>query len=74
LKTLVNFLETKEIEKSEIFIHLKCTKDEAKMLQYIAQRYMKGQDDVLVLELLGDLYKSENYEHLEHLKEMKNIL
>jgi len=74
LKTLVNFLNTKEIEKSEIFIHLKCTKDEAKMLQYIAHRYMKGQDDVLVLDLLRDLYESENYEHLEHLKELKNLL
>ena len=74
MKTLVNFLNTKEIEQSDIFIHLKCTKDEAKMLQYIAHRYMKGQDDVLVLDLLRDLYESENYEHLEHLKELKNLL
>ncbi|WP_297483607.1 AAA family ATPase, partial [Sulfurimonas sp.] len=74
MNTLVNFLKTKEIEKSDIFIHLKCNKDEAKMLQHIAVKYMKGQDDVLVLELLQDLYKSENYEHLQHLKEVKNLL
>jgi len=74
LKTLVNFLKTKEIEKSDIFIHLKCNKDEAKMLRHIAAKYMKGQDDMLVLELLQDLYKSENYEHLQHLKEVKNLL
>jgi len=74
LKTLVNFLETKEIEKSDIFIDLKCSKDEAKILQYIASKYMKGQDDVLALDLLQDLYKSENYEHLNHLKEIKNLL
>jgi len=74
LKTLVNFLKTKEIEKSDIFIHLKCNKDEAKMLRHIAAKYMKGQDDMLVLDLLEDLYKSENYEHLQHLKEVKNLL
>jgi len=74
LKTLVNFLNTKEIEKSEIFIHLKCSKDEAELLRYIAQKYVKGQDDVLVLDMLQDVYKSENYEHLDHLKELKNLL
>ncbi len=74
MKTLVNFLKTKEIEKSDIFIHLKCNKDEAKMLQYIADKYMNGQDDVVVFELLQKLYKSENYEHLDHLKELKNLL
>ena len=74
MKTLVNFLNEKEVEKTEIFIHLKCSVDEAVILRYIAGRYMKGQDDVLVLDLLQDLYKSENYEHLEHLKELKNLL
>jgi AAA+ superfamily predicted ATPase len=74
LKTLVNFLNVKEIEKSEIFIHLKCSIDEAKILRYIAQKYLKGQDDVLSLDLLQDLYKSENYEHLQHLKELRNLL
>jgi len=74
LKTLVNFLNTKEIEKSEIFIHLKCSINEAKVLHYIANKYVKGQDDVLVLDLLQDLYQSENYEHLQHLKELKNLL
>jgi len=74
LKTLVNFLSEKKIEKSDIFLHLKCSATEAKMLQYLAEKYMHGQDDVLVLELLQELYKSENYEHLEHLKELKNLL
>ncbi len=74
MKTLVNFLSEKEIEKSDIFIHLKCGATEAKMLQYLAKKYMQGQDDVLVLELLQDLYKTENYQHLDYLKELKNLL
>jgi len=74
LKTLVNFLQTQEVEKSDIFQQLKCGKNEALMLRYVAHRYMKGQDDVLVLDLLQDMYKSENYEHLKHLRELKNLL
>ena len=74
MKTLVNFLSQEDVEKSDIFIHLKCSVTEAKMLQYLAKKYMQGEDDVLVLDLLQDLYKSENYEHLEHLKEIKLLL
>ncbi len=74
MKTLVNFLSEKKIEKSEIFIHLKCNETEASMLQFIAKKYMQGEDDILVLDLLQELFPSENYEHLEHLKELKNLL
>jgi len=74
LKTLVNFLNTKDVEKSDIFLHLKTNVAEANMLRYIAQKYMQGQDDVLVLTLLQDLYDSEDYQHLEHLTELKNLL
>ena len=74
MKALINFLQTKQIEQSEIFHHLKCNNTEALMLQYLSQQYMQGQDDVLVLDLLQDLYGSDNYEYLQHLKELKNLL
>ena len=74
MKSLVNFLETKEIEKSLIFEHLKCNVTEATILQYLTKKYMKGQDDVLILELLQDLYGEDEYQFLNHLKEIKNLL
>lgn len=74
MKTLVNFLSSKDVSKSEIFQHLKCEPAEATLLQHIAKKYMKGEDDVLVLELLQEIYPSKNYEHLGHLKEVKNLL
>jgi len=74
LKTLVDFLERDKIEESEIFVHLKCSVAEAKMLRYIVERYMQGQEDVLVLEMLRELYKADEYEHLNHLHEVKNLL
>jgi len=74
LKNLVDFLSQKEVKKTEIYKHLKCSNTEAEMLQYLAKQYMQGQDDILVLELLQDLYSAQNYEHLEHLRELKNLL
>ena len=74
MKTLVNFLQTKDVAKSDIFIHLKTSVAEAEMLRYIAQKYVLGEDDVLVLTLLSDLYGDENYTHLDHLVEVKNLL
>ena len=74
MKILVDFLQTKEIEKSQIFGHLKCGATEALMLQYLAKKYMQGQDDVLVLDILQDLYGEEDYAYLAHLKELKNLL
>ena len=74
MKALVNFLQAKKIEKSEIFLQLKCNNTEALMLQYLTKKYIQGEDDVLVLELLQDLYNSDKYEHFKHLKELKNLL
>ena len=74
MKTLVNFLKTKDVEKSQIFSHLKCSATEALMLQYLSSAYMQGEDDVLVLTLLQELFNSDDYEHLDHLKELKNLL
>ena len=74
MKTLIDFLETKEIEKSQIFAQLKCSINEAILLQTLLKKYMQGQDDVLVLELLQELYGEEDYAYLNHLKEIKILL
>jgi len=74
LKTLVDFLSNPKIEKTDIFIHLKCGANEALVLRYLTKRYMQGEDDILVLELLQELYESTKYQHLEHLSEVKNLL
>jgi SpoVK/Ycf46/Vps4 family AAA+-type ATPase len=74
LKILVDFLQNKNIEESQIFTQLKCSVNEALVLQNLTKKYMQGQEDILVLELLGELYDDEAYEHLEHLQEVKILL
>lgn len=74
MKTLVDFLQNKKIEEAQIFAQLKCSANEALLLQNLAKKYMEGQDDVLVLELLSELYDDKGFEHLNHLQEVKILL
>lgn len=74
MKYLIDFLENKSIEKSDIFGQLKCTVDEAKILQLLTRKYLQGQEDVAVSEILQELYEGETYEYLSHFTEVKTLL
>lgn len=74
MQSLVNFLKEKSVEKTIIFEHLKCNKVEAEILQNLAQKYIKGEDDVLILSLLQGLYGDDEYLFLKYLEHIKNLL
>jgi len=74
LKTLIDFLESEDASKSLVFPQLKCSENEASLLQSLAKKYMEGQDDVLILDLLQELYSNDKYECIKHLKEVKILL
>ncbi len=71
---MIDFLENESIEKSDIFGQLKCTVDEAKILQLLTRKYLQGQEDVAVSEVLQELYEGETYEYLSHFTEVKTLL
>ncbi len=74
VKHLIEFIEAKDIEKSSIYEHLKCTKEEAQLIQYICKRYVKGIEEISVLEMLQDNFSSEEYAYLKKLELVKNLL
>ena len=74
MKSLINFLSAKVVQKATIFEHLKCNETEAKILQYLAKKYLEGEDDMLIISLLQDLYGIEKYEFLQYLEQIKNLL
>jgi len=74
LETLIDFLDSKDIVESLVFPQLKCSENEAFILQSLAKRYIQGQDDVLILELLQEIYEDKNYECIQHLGEVKILL
>lgn len=74
MKHLINFIETKDVTKSNIFSQLKCSKEEADLIQYICTRYVKGQEEISVLEMLQERFSVEHYAYLEKLSLVKNLL
>jgi len=74
LKVLIDFLEKKDVKESEVFPHLKCSENEAKILQQVAKKYIQGRDDVYVIDVLQELYGSKNYEYVKHLNDIKTLL
>jgi len=74
LKHLIDFIETKDVNKTSIYKHLKCTKGEAQLIQYTCRRYVKGLEEVPVLEMLQDNFSQEGYAYLKKLALVKNLL
>jgi len=74
VKQLIDFIEQKDVKDAEIFSHLKCNTEEAVILQKLSQKFITGQEDVLVVDLLQDIYGGENYAYMNHLHVIKALL
>ncbi len=74
MQYLIDFLENKSIEKSDIFSQLKCNQEEALILRHLVERHVKGDAESMVFQVLTELFPSENYEYIKHLPLVKNLL
>ncbi len=74
MQYLIDFLENKSIEKSDIFGQLKCNQEEALILRHLVERHVKGDAESMVFQVLTELFSSENYEYIKHLPLVKNLL
>jgi len=74
LKHLINFIEAKTVSKAKIFKHLNASSQEAKILQYICRRFVKGIEETAVLDILQDNFEYEGYDYLAHLSVVKKLM
>ena len=74
MKHLINFIEAKKVEKSTIYKELKCSPQEAQLLQYICRRFVQGLEETSVLEILQDNFHSKGYEYLNNLYLVKQLI
>ncbi|MFT7879276.1 MAG: ATP-binding protein [Sulfurimonas sp.] len=74
MKYLIEFIEAKDVGRTSIFEHLKCTEEEAELIQYICARYVKGLEEIPVIEMLQDNFSTDEYTYLKKLKLVKNLL
>jgi len=74
LQYLVDFLESKTVQTSQIYEHLKCSIDEAKFLQMMTKEYVLSSVDMGVAEGLIKLFGDKKYAHLKQLPLVKDLI
>jgi len=74
LKYLIDFIEQKSASKASIFSHLKCSKEEAELIQNICRRYVGGIEEIPVIEVLQDNSDKDSFAYLKKLPLMKHIM
>ncbi|MCG3659088.1 ATP-binding protein [Aliarcobacter butzleri] len=74
MKEVINFIKAKNIEDTTFFAQLKCSVEEAKILQFMSKEFINGRDTLCVIDILTEFYDTKNYEHLEKLDLIKSLL
>ncbi|MCK4442066.1 MAG: AAA family ATPase, partial [Sulfurovaceae bacterium] len=74
MKYLIDFIETKQVEKAHIYPDLKCSPIEAKILQLLCQNFVKGIEETPVLEILQEIFEPIGYSYLNHLSTVKHLM
>jgi len=74
MKEVIDFIQSKDIEKTNFFAQLKCKKEEALILQYITKEYVAGRDTLIIIDVLGEFYDVKTFKHLEKLDLIKSLL
>ena len=74
MNEIIDFIKAENVQKTTFFKQLKCSKDEAKILQHITKQYITGRDTLVVIDILAEFYDIKNYEHLLHIEQIKSLL
>ncbi|AXK49685.1 AAA family ATPase [Aliarcobacter trophiarum LMG 25534] len=74
MQEVIDFLKAKDVQKSGFFNQLKCSEEEARILQFLSKEYLNGRDVISVIDILREFYNIEKYEHLEKLNIIKSLL
>jgi len=73
LEYILDFLQN-DIEKTKIYPHLKCNKEEAEILKYMLKAYISGVEDNYTYQILNDFYKSQELDSLKKIEIIESLL
>ncbi len=74
MKYLIDFISQEDVRNAQIYKHLKCNKTEAELVQIICIGYVKGVEEISVLDLLKSRFSEKSYNYLKKLKFIKHLL
>lgn len=71
---LKEFLSLKNIEESQIYKELKCSKNEALILRELCRNYVVSISSVNAFALLSGIFGNEKYSYLDTLEDLKRLI
>ncbi|EAK3016087.1 ATP-binding protein [Campylobacter coli] len=71
---LKEFLSLKNIEESQIYKELKCSKNEALILRELCKNYVISISSINTFTLLTGIFGSEKYSYLDTLEDLKRLI
>jgi len=74
MNEIIEFIKAKDVSKTAFFAQLKCTIEEAKILQFLTKEYIIGRDSLVVVDVLSEFYDVKSFEHLYKVEEIKSLL
>ncbi|MCV3482845.1 ATP-binding protein [Campylobacter sp. CNRCH_2014_0184h] len=60
--------------KSNIYKNLQCSEDEILILKHLCKNYLQANASINAYNLLSEVFKNDEYEYLDHLKDLKNLI
>ncbi|HEC1791259.1 TPA: ATP-binding protein [Campylobacter lari] len=72
MKNLKLFLN--DTFKSNIYKNLQCSEDEILILKHLCKNYLQANASTNAYNLLSEVFKNDEYEYLDHLKDLKNLI
>ncbi|ELV3596154.1 ATP-binding protein [Campylobacter lari] len=60
--------------KSNIYKNLQCNEDEILILKHLCKNYLQANTSINAYNLLSEVFKNDEYEYLDYLKDLKNLI
>ncbi|HAA2009298.1 TPA_asm: AAA family ATPase [Campylobacter jejuni] len=74
MEKLKNFLSLKNIEDTQIYKELKCTKNEALILRELCRNYVVSISSINAFALLSTIFGNDKYLYLDALEDLKKLI
>ncbi|EAI0904486.1 ATP-binding protein [Campylobacter lari] len=57
-----------------MYKNLQCNEDEILILKHLCKNYLQANTSINAYNLLSEVFKNDEYEYLDHLKDLKNLI
>lgn len=74
MNKVIDFIKTEKVEHSFICKDLKCSKDEALILQYMCKKHVNAQMELTVCNVLMDIFGVEDFAYLYKISSVQKLL